>query len=264
MLIDIYLKKLNETIEKEPNYNIDEFFSRLNKALSKHDGIEVLELGKAREYPIIFIKPKKVSNNKPKVLIAAGFHGDESSGPWAVLNFLETYSYPTMVNASFLPLVNPTGFNLSRRADFWGRNPNRGYVKSDDPSPLTHEDEILQKNINSLSEYGKDCLITLHEDEEENFYIFTYGKKDELDEKLTKMGEEKFGLVPSKRLKVGGFKSRSDGFRNDDKDGSFEHGMLVKGVKRNITAENPSRRPFKERVELYIEIIKEVCKPKYY
>jgi hypothetical protein len=40
--------------------------------------------------------------------------------------------------------------------------------------------------------------------------------------------------------------------------------MLVKGVKKNITTENPARKPFKERVELYVEIIKEVCKSKYY
>jgi len=263
MLIDSYLKMLNEKIEKEPNYDINEFFSRLNKALSKHDIIEVIELEKAREYPILFAHPKKLSI-EPRVLIATGFHGDESSGPWAVLNFLETYPYPKSVNLSLLPLVNPTGFNLSRRADFWGNNPNRGYTKSYDKSKATHEDEVLKKNIKLMSKYGKDCLVTLHEDDEENFYIFTYGEQDALDKKLLSMGEEKFGLVPADRLKVGGFKAKDDGARIDDKDGSFEHGMLVKGVKKNITTENPSRKPFKERVELYIEMIKEICKSKYY
>jgi len=263
MLIDSYLKMLNEKIEKEPNYNIDEFFSRLNKALSKTDTIEVMELEKVREYPILFIHPKKLGI-KPKVLIAAGFHGDESSGPWAVLNFLESNSYPEKVNASFIPLANPTGFNLSRRADFWGIAPNRGFAKSYDNSPPSYEDDILKKNINMLSKYGRDRLVTLHEDDEENFYMFIYGKKDALETKLLSMGKEKFGLAPSKRLKSARFESPEDGIITNDKDGSFEHGMLVKGVKKNITTENPARKPFKERVELYVEMIKEVCKPIYY
>jgi len=265
MIIDSYLKLLQEKIEASENYNIDEFFSRLNKVIKKNENyIKTENLGYAREFPIIFIKPKKISD-KPKVLIAAGFHGDESSGPWAVLNFLESNKYPTRVNVSFLPLVNPTGFNLSRRFDFWGKEPNNGYIKTQKFSKPSHEDEILKKHLDLLSKYGKDCLVTLHEDDQEHFYIYTYGDKDKLDAKLLSMGEEKFGLIPSRLLKLAeAFESPEDGIRKDDKDGSFEYEMILKGTKKSITAENPSRKPFKERVELYIEIIKEVCKSKYY
>lgn len=261
MLIDNYLKYLQE-IETEVNYDVDEYLDRLNRAIEKHN-IETTVLGDVREYPILFLHPKKLSK-KAKVMIAAGFHGDESSGPWAILNFLETNSYPTSVDVSFLPLANPTGFNLSRRTDFWGIQPNRAYVKSYDHSPPSREDDIIRKKLKFLSTYGKDALLTLHEDDEENFYIFTYGEKTPLDKKLLKMGEEKFGLAPKKRLNLFGLKSEEDGIRINDKDGSFEHGMLSKGSKISITAENPARRQFKERVELYIEMIKEICKSKYY
>jgi len=262
MILNKYLKYLSEKAESEVNYNVKEYFNRLYKAIKRHN-IETTVLGTVREYPILFLHPKKLSK-KAKVMIAAGFHGDESSGPWAVLNFLEYNKYPTEVDASFIALANPTGFDLSRRADFWGIEPNRAYVKSYDSSPPAREDDILRKKLKFLSVYGKDALVTLHEDDEENFYIFTYGEKTTLDIKLLKMGEEKFGLVPKKRLNLFGLKSEEDGIRINDKDGSFEHGMLSKGSKISITVENPAHRQFKERVELYIEMIKEICKAKYY
>jgi len=261
-ITNTYLRMLNEEID-EINYDIDEFFSRLKRVINKNDNIEVIELGQVREYPIIFIHPKTLQD-APKILIAAGFHGDEPSGPWSVLNFLETYSYPTKVNLSILPLVNPTGFNLSRRTNFWGQTPNRGYIKSYDFSKSSFEDEVLKKNIDLLLKYSKDCLITLHEENEVNFHIYTYGEKNILDKKILSMGQEKFELVPEKKLKIGGFNVDGDGVRIDDNDGSFEHAMFVKGVKKTITTENPNKKPFNERVELYIEIIKEVCKSKYH
>lgn len=261
-ITDKYLKLINEEIDLEP-YNINEFFSRLKKVVNNNDNIKVVQLDKVIEYPILFIHPKELKDI-PTVLIAAGFHGDEISGPWSVLNFLEMYSYPELVNLSILPLVNPTGFNLSRRTNFWGQTPNRGYIKSYDFSKSSYEDEILKKNIDFIFKYGKDCLITLHEENEERFHIYTYGEKNRLDKKILKMGEDKFELVPEDRLKIGGFKVDGDGVRIDDNDGSFEHAMFVKGTKKTITTENPNRKPFKERVELYIDIIKEICKPKYH
>jgi len=263
MVLDIYLKKIQEKVESEDNYNINEYFDRLRKAVKKSSNIDVTILGYARDFPVLFIHPK-ILNEKARVLIGAGLHGDEASGPWSILNFLENYPYPTSVNVSFLPLINPTGFNLSRRADFWGEYPNRGFSKGDKSELPTHEDDILEKNITILSRFGKDCSLTLHEDDDEHFYIFTYGETDPLDKKILEMGKEKFGLVASKRLRLGGFKSKEDGIRYNDKDGSFEHGMFLKKVKKSITTENPGRRPFKERVEFYIEVIKEACKSKYY
>lgn len=262
MLIESYLNNITDNIEYEPNYNVNEYLSRLKEVIHKQN-IHFTILGVVREYPIIFLHPEKL-DDKPRVLIAGGFHGDEISGPWAILNFLESNKYPTEVNASFLPLVNPTGFNLSRRSDFWGISPNRAYVPSYDHSPPSKEDDILRKNLSLLSRYGKDALVTLHEDDQEFFYIFTYGNPSKLDLQLLSMGKEKFGLVPYENLKVGGFESTEDGIRKNDKDGSFEHGMLSKGSKISITAENPARRQYKDRVELYIEMIKEICKSKYY
>jgi len=263
MILNRYLKYLQEKIESEYNYNITEYFDRLNVVIKKHAIIPTI-LGYAREFPILFLHPKELSD-KPTVLIAAGFHGDESSGPWAVLNFLEDNPYPANVNASFIPLASPTSFNLSRRFDFWGKEPNRGYVKTGEYSTPSHQDEIIKKHLDLLFKYGKDCLVTLHEDDQEYFYIYTYGDKDKLDAKLLSMGKEKFGLVPSRLLKLAeAFESPEDGIRKDDKDASFEYAMRLKGTKKSITAENPARRQFKERVELYIEMIKEICKAKYY
>lgn len=260
-----YFSQLKEVIQKTVNYDVDEYFLRLRKAIDRNkDSFKYEVFTTIRNYPIIFITPNKMLD-RPRVLIAAGFHGDESSGPWAVLNFLESNLYSESgVNLSLLPLVNPTGFNLSRRSNFWGHQPNRGYARSYDMSKSSEEDVILKKNSKYMSKYAKDCLTTMHEDDEERFYIYTYGEEDSLETKLISMGESKFGLVPKDRLEIMGFKSRRDGVIVDDKDGSFEHLMINRGVRRVITTENPARRKFQDRVTLYIEMMKEICKSKYY
>ena len=248
------------------NYDIKELLNRLNDSIKYNNNLFVFPLGFAREYPILCIRPRPTLLG-PKVLVSGGFHGDEVSGPWGIVEYLENNDYPTDINLSILPLVNPTGFALSRRANYWGVGPNRGYVKGANPGEkASYEDDILKSNINILSVLSKDCYIALHEDDEEQFYFFSYGKDGDLEKKLREMGSDRFGLVPKERMKLvaGSNAKSSEGSVKEDYDSSFEHGLKDKGVKRCITVEVPGRRDFNERVDFVREVLEEMLKPNYY
>jgi len=247
-----------------PNYNIDEFFSRLESAIKDKDLFKV-ELGKVREFPILLLKPK-VTVSGPRILLSAGFHGDEISGPWAVLKFLEEYHYPTEINLSILPLVNPTGFQLSRRGNFWGVQPNNDYVDIGEYQEASQEDKILKKNKVIFKVLAKDAYIALHEDDEEKFYIYSIGKFDQLDKKLLEIGEEYFGVLTKDQIKNKnkGGKKNTHGRVGNDLDASFEHFLYENGTKKAITVEIPSRQDFDRRVQLALKIILIITNEKYY
>lgn len=251
---------------KEVSFDITEFFSRLKKALKKEKNIFVFPLGFSREHAVLCIRPKPMTSDKPNVLISGGFHGDEISGPWGIVEYLEENGYPSKVNATFLPLVNPTGFVLSRRANFWGDDPNNGYVKANAPGERSSiEDEMLKENISFLSLAGRDAYIALHEDDQDKFYIYSLGKENDLDTKIRSLGDGYFGLVTPRNLKyISLTLPLGKGLVKSDYDSSFEDLLSKNGVKKCITVEIPARKNFQERVELAKEVIKAVCNPRYY
>ena len=249
------------------NYDIKMFFNQLRDTISNTKGLYVFPLGFAREHPILCIRPKPTIDG-PRVLISGGFHGDEVSGPWGIVEYLKNNDYPTDVNLSILPLVNPTGFVLSRRRDFWGDEPNRGYMGGAKPvEKASYEDDILNKNLGILSILAKDCYMSFHEDDEENFYFYTYsGDNGKIEEKLRELGSETFGLMPEEKTRViaGSGANYTRGSVIDEYDNSFEHAMKTKGVKKVITVEVPGLRDFNQRVNFIREVLEEICKPEYY
>jgi hypothetical protein len=248
-----------------PSFDLDEFYSRLDKAISKKPELVTITLGEVRDHPLYLVRTKPTTSG-PRVLLAGGFHGDEISGPWSIINFLEKSPYPTEVSLSILPLVSPTGFQLSRRANFWGNEPNNGYVKVADYQIASEEDKILKKNLIILKVLSKDAYVSLHEDEEEKFYIYSYGKEDLLDKNIKSLGEKYFELLPENEIedKKKGGKNNEYGRVVSDLDGSFEHLLYKNGSKKVITVELPSKRDYGQRLMLADEIIKEICKKKYY
>jgi predicted deacylase len=243
------------------DYNLEEFQSRLKEATKKHNLLPVI-LGSVRNDDIVFYRPKNFFDG-PKILMAGGFHGDEPGGPWSILNFLEEKFYPKDVNLSFLPLVNISGFRLSRRSNFFGHQPNRGYVDVGDGQPASEEDKILKDNINILKVFAVNSMITIHEDDEEKFFIYTLGKNKKLVEAIKKIGGNYFGIKEDGVLKGDNVRTK-DGIVEDDYDSSFEHFIKKNGCDVCITVELPKKRNFEERVNCGVKIIKEAIKPEWY
>lgn len=102
---------------------------------------------------------------KKNLYISTGIHGDEPSGPLAVLQLLEENRWPDC-NLWLVPCVNPTGFALNTRENALGIDLNRDYRHLHTPEISAH--------VTWLSRQPQfDLTLVLHEDWEANgFYVY--------------------------------------------------------------------------------------------
>ena len=78
---------MNENIFVPDNPNNLELVLSLARKLAAEHGLAYQELGIVDSFPIILLTPKTTSNAK-KILVAAGFHGNEYAGVWGLINYL--------------------------------------------------------------------------------------------------------------------------------------------------------------------------------
>lgn len=156
------------------------FFERIRE-IAAHRKLAFVVLGEVFGDPIPLLTPIAESEeNKPHILIATAFHGNEKAGPWGLLHFFETAEDKLFEDAhlSFLPLVNPWGFRNDTRWNRWGQDPNDGYCAPVGRG-LSAEGEILASHYSRLRRLGRDGFLALHGDpEEHNYYVYTYGYED--------------------------------------------------------------------------------------
>lgn len=233
-------------------------FSNCIYQLANQKGFTINRLGTIAEYPVILLTPKQEVEG-PRLLIAAGFHGDEPAGCWGVVRFLEGVSASALerVNLSIIPLLNVTGFVAGTRRNRWDEDPNRGYchTMSGKPEP-SHEGIILIHNLSLLKGLARDGFLSLHEDiEMEQFYIYTFEDSDTpgaFTEAL-RVAESKFFEPCPDEVVEGALLSRGIAFRFCD--GSFEDAMFHEGVPRTACTETPGLLPIDLRIEANKHII---------
>lgn len=145
-------------------------FSALLDAEVARLGLSTKTLGQAGSHPLQLLQSPGQKGGLPNLLISAGFHGEESAGPWGLLYFLSQLDSAVFerVNLSLLPLVNPTGFAKGHRFNELGENPNRGfYVENGKPKvgeDTSHEGKILMDHAHLLQVASRDGILTCHED----------------------------------------------------------------------------------------------------
>jgi hypothetical protein len=106
---------------------------------------------------------------KPVVTIAAGVHGDEPSGPWALLDLVERDALDRAFSYRVWPCTNPTGFDAGTRESADGIDINRTFGKGG-TSPEARAIIIANRDRKfALS-------VDLHEDcDAAGFYCYEYG-----------------------------------------------------------------------------------------
>jgi predicted deacylase len=114
---------MNKNIFVPENPNDLELAISLVKKIAAQRGFTYQELGFVDSCPIILLTPKTKSAAQ-KILVAAGFHGNEYAGVWGLINYLQHGS--RFENVSFLPLVSPIAFKENRRYGNPGVQENRG------------------------------------------------------------------------------------------------------------------------------------------
>ena len=154
--------------------DLNNFFS-LFKIVCKRNDLEIKVLGDEYGYPLLVAIKKNIDHKLSNVLISAGFHGSEPAGPWAILEFLYNCSPKIFekVNVSFMPLVNPYGFENKQRNNKDNKEPNY-FFKNENGAKVSHETKILLKNTKLIQELSENVYLDLHEniDVDNDFYIY--------------------------------------------------------------------------------------------
>jgi protein MpaA len=93
----------------------------------------------------------------PNLYLSAGIHGDEISGPSALLELVRRPGYFADFNTTLFPILNPEGLRRNVRENFEGIDLNRDYRDTQSAEIASH--------IEALKQLGRfDGAMFLHED----------------------------------------------------------------------------------------------------
>jgi protein MpaA len=107
--------------------------------------------------------------DRPIVAIAAGLHGDERAGPWALLGLVEDGLLDPRCSYTLWPCVNPSGFAARTRENHAGIDVNRTFAGSGGSAEAAIVLNHSRGKVFALS-------LDLHEDcDARGFYCYEYG-----------------------------------------------------------------------------------------
>jgi hypothetical protein len=246
---------MNNNIFIPDNPNDLELAISLTKKLADKHALAYQELGLVDDCPIILLTPKTTSNAK-KILVAAGFHGNEYAGVWGIINFLQ---YCTKLeNISFLPIVSPIAFRENRRYGKDNKISNQGFCHPEMNLIPSDEGIILISHAGLLLSLGRDGFISLHEaPEKKMFYVYAFEKGDQpssIPIELLRVGAKQFGYAADgTTMQYGG--TAKDGIIFNFHDSSFEDFMFENGVPHSIVTETPTNGNMGKRIKTNTQII---------
>jgi protein MpaA len=114
----------------------------------------------------------KTGSGAPRVYLSAGIHGDEISGPLALLEMLRQPDFFAAFDTVLFPILNPDGLARGLRGNAEGVDLNRDYR-----NPKTAE---IASHIEALNTLGRfDAAMMLHEDFE-GIGAYLYELNDDL------------------------------------------------------------------------------------
>ncbi len=136
-------------------------------------GLERVVVGRAGIDEILFWTRPARQPTGTTVYLSTGIHGDEPSGPLAVLEYLRTTSLSDSVEWIIAPLLNPSGLRAGTRENAAGIDLNRDFLRR-------RTDEV-RAVIDWWSNRPPRALVhlSLHEDwEAEGFYLYEINTGD--------------------------------------------------------------------------------------
>jgi hypothetical protein len=125
--------------------------------------VEWLQVGPDYELPVF----TRVSDQeKSRVYISTGIHGDEPAGPLAIQKLIEEDQWPSTVSLWVVPCLNMRGFDLNQRENSDGIDLNRDYRHLQTPEVRAHICWLEKQP-------PLDLCLCLHEDwEAGGFYLY--------------------------------------------------------------------------------------------
>jgi hypothetical protein len=198
-----------------------------------------------------------------RILLIAGTHGDEPSGPYAVVSLLEDKQFLGALNTielTVLPLVNPSGFLAGTRTNKEGKDLNRWFF---DKNKRGTPAEVLAIK-RELRRASFDLVISLHEDEDTRaFYLYDtgHGRSHSLVRSVLRAAGPLFtGMDDTKPGNAVGFNKVVRGYVAIDADSPLptleEYLSRNRKAQRVLTLEIPGKLSLARRTALAKKLVK--------
>ncbi|HSI86163.1 MAG TPA: M14 family metallocarboxypeptidase, partial [Candidatus Methylacidiphilales bacterium] len=156
---------------------------RLNR-VEKHQG-DTTAIGEPRGgWEIGYLSPSEQGHPRPwfkrwqtdamapTLYVSTGTHGDEPSGPYAMLELLEDPTVFQGLNVALFPMINPDGHAVGKRENANGIDVNRDYFRLASTEARGHVEAL--KTLPAF-----DAYLCLHEDyEARGAYVFELNLKE--------------------------------------------------------------------------------------
>jgi hypothetical protein len=226
-------------------------------------------LGEVGKHQIWLIRTREnVSHGMPRLLIVGGFHGEERGGPLAILKWLSMFDINNLrADVSFIPIVNPEGFDEGKRYNSKNEKSNCGFCHPESGDKPSKEGVILMRQMPMLKMLSKDGFMSLHEDvNSKEFYLYTFEHSDEPG-KFTEVMKDELKRHFDKALDGEVVSADATNSAKDKKvtakdgvvfklcDGSFEDWLFHEGVPRCIVTETPGTDKLQDRVDAGVALI---------
>ena len=112
----------------------------------------------------------KIKSGAPRIYLSSGVHGDEPSGPLALMELLGEGLLSNEVSWMLCPLLNPSGMEAGTRENSSGVDLNRDYLRRASAEVRGHVDWLERQPV-------PDVFLSLHEDwESTGFYLYEIQK----------------------------------------------------------------------------------------
>ncbi|MFT3992205.1 MAG: M14 family metallocarboxypeptidase [Luteolibacter sp.] len=204
---------------------------------------------------------ERPAKNRPVVYLSSGIHGDEPSGPLALLELMRADLFTDEIHWLICPALNPEGLSAATRENASRVDLNRGYWSLTSPETVAHVSWLKQKPTPRL-------FISLHEDwETSGFYFYEINLlPDDPERSLAILESVAPWFPPEPNAIIDGHDIRGPGWiyhaaEPDLPEGWPEAIYLAKnGCPLSYTFETPSQAPLARRVAAHMAAVKAACK----
>lgn len=192
----------------------------------------------------------------PAVALAAGVHGDEPAGPWALIALVEARELEPRYGYRVWPCTNPSGYALGTRESADGVDVNRSFGRGGQ----TPEARAI---VTANRDRKFAVSIDLHEDcDAQGFYCYEYGRGDLGRAVIDAVAQAGFPVQDLERCDLGGPVPgvvldegvvRPPASLEIDAIGGLSYTLSVvrHAAQRALTFETPVRLPFEERIAIH-------------
>jgi len=226
----------------------ERYYSEL-RALCRRKGFRLRLLGRVgavKAHPL-FAVSLRGDGRLPVTVLVGGVHGDEISGPLALLEFLRRHRpRPADPPIIVLPLCNPHGSERQTRRNHARLDLNRHFLDPRRPADVRLlTAPLLRRRLG--------WFISCHEDDSGQYYLHAYDRRRHETYRL--MAVAGTGVFPLTEQRPVRNVPLNDGIIYDTIDGSFEHWASRHGAKYSVCIEVPDDRPMSDRIRLILRLI---------